>query len=262
YRKDGLVVIGVHTPEFAFEHVYKNVAAAVASLGIKYPVVLDNEYQTWNAYGNQFWPRKYLIDIDGYIVYDHIGEGNYDETEKAILHALDERALRLGQPLPSGDITPPPDAVSMDPNGVQSPETYFGSNRNEYLVNGSEGREGTQTLKIPAEIQPNGLYLGGTWQFTPEYATNISAGAQIRFLYSAKNVYFVASSDKPIKIKVTRDGGQPLGDERGVDVDANDEATIHEDRLYKLIEGKAYGVHTLEIQIEGTGLDAYTFTFG
>jgi len=119
-----------------------------------------------------------------------------------------------------------------------------------------------QTLTIPANLNANTLYLGGVWNFAGEYATNQAAGAQIQYIYDAKNVYFVAAADAPVKIKVTRDGGQALGAARGADVDANGEATISTDRLYQLIGDSAYGVHTLEIQVEGAGLQGYTFTFG
>ncbi len=263
YSGEGLEIIGVHTPEFAFEKVQKNVEEAVARFGIKYPVILDNEYQTWNAYGNQFWPRKYLINIDGYIVYDHAGEGNYAETERAIQKALAERASRMNVEvvIPKGE-SAPSGVVAIDPGKVDSPETYFGAARNEYLGNGAQGIAGSQTLTIPANIFPNTLYLGGVWNFTQEYARNTSAKAVVRFRYDAKNVYFVAAAATPVKIKVTRDGGKALGAERGADVDVNGEATIKEERLYKLIEGADYGVHTIEIEVEGAGLQGYTFTFG
>jgi len=264
YHDKGLEIISVHTPEFAFEHVYKNVQDAVMSFGIKYPVVLDNEYATWNAFGNEFWPRKYLIDIDGYIVYDHAGEGNYDETEKAIQSALAERDQRLGisATMPTVTTAPAGAVPDSDLSKINSPETYFGSARNQYLTNGTQGQVGDQTLTIPATLTGNSLYLGGTWNFQQEYATTKTAGAQIKFMYNSKSVYFVAAADQSVKIKVTRDGGLQLGAARGADVDANGEATIQENRLYKLIEDTDYGVHTIEIQVENPGLQAYTFTFG
>jgi thiol-disulfide isomerase/thioredoxin len=264
YGDQGLEIVGVSTPEFAFEHVQSNVQSAVNKLGIKYPVVLDNEYGTWNAFGNQFWPRVYIIDIDGYIVYDHAGEGDYDKTEKAIQKALVERDERLnGTTTAFTAPQAPRGTTEVDQGQLGSPETYFGAARNEYLGNGEQGRTGAQTLAIPQQLQPNTLYLGGAWNFTNEYAINTSASATIRFLYKAKNVYFVASSPQgAIKIKVTRDGGQPLGSAAGADVDANGEATISEDRLYQLVGDSNYGVHTLEVEVESSGLEAYTFTFG
>jgi cytochrome c biogenesis protein CcdA/thiol-disulfide isomerase/thioredoxin len=262
YKDQGLVVIGVHTPEFAFEHIYKNVADAVEEFGIHYPVVLDNEYKIWNAFGNSFWPREYLIDIDGYIVHDHAGEGEYDKTEAAIQQALRERAARLGLTASTTDMTEPDNTIDINFSGVRSPETYFGAARNEYFANGIQGALGTQSLTIPAHTSANALYLGGTWDFSEEYASNTAASAKIQFAYSAKNVYLVAAADSAVKIKVLRDG-QPLpAAERGADVDANGEATIQAQRLYKLIEGADYGEHTIEIEVENPGLQAYTFTFG
>jgi cytochrome c biogenesis protein CcdA/thiol-disulfide isomerase/thioredoxin len=263
YKDQGLEIIAVHTPEFAFEKLEKNVEAAVKGFGIKYPVILDNEYKTWNAFGNQYWPRKYLVDIDGYIVYDHAGEGKYDEAEKAIQAALAERAERLGGSLPSDTMADPEGVVSVDLTKLRSPEIYFGAARNEqYLGNGKGSLLGLQGFTIPATLSPNVLYLGGMWLFNNEYAQNNSPNAQIHFKYQAKDVYFVASANSPVKIKVTRDGGKPLGMARGGDIDENGFVTIQEDRLYKLIQDTEYGAHTLEIMIEGTGMKAYTFTFG
>ena len=265
YASQGLEIIGVSTPEFAFEHVLANVQNATVQLGIKYPVVLDNEYGTWNAFGNEYWPRVYLVDIDGYIVYDHAGEGNYDVTEMAIQKALAERAQRLGATTTPAFAAPqaPVGTVEVDNSQLGSPETYFGSNRNEYLGNATQGQSGVQTLTLPSSPNANTLYLDGAWNFQPEYASNNNGGAKIEYLYKAKNVYFVAAaSNGPVKIKVTRDGGKPLGSAHGADVDANGEATISADKLYQLIGDSDYGVHTLEIQVEGPGLQAYTFTFG
>ncbi len=261
YADQGLEIIGIHTPEFAFEKLQKNVQSAVIGFGIKYPVILDNQYQTWNALGNHYWPRKYLVDIDGYIVYDHIGEGAYAETEMAIQKALAERAARLKLPMKiSPEVTPPETGATS--GRVQSPEVYFGAARNEFLGNGVQKQTGSQTFTIAGNLQANVLYLGGTWTLTDEYAQNQMAGAQIKFSYNAKDVYFVASADAPVRIKVTRDGGKSLGADRGADVNENGEATVHEDRLYKLIESQEYGPHLIEIEVEGTGLEAYTFTFG
>jgi len=263
YHDQGLEIIGVHTPEFAFEHVLANVQMAVDRFGLQYPVVLDNTYATWNAFGNQFWPRKYLIDIDGYIVYDHAGEGNYEETASAIERALAERAARLGSVMPTEFASALAAAVEVDRYELGSPEIYFGAARNERLGNGSKGRTGEQTLVVPRELDANALYLGGSWNLAEEYAANTSANAQIQFPYKAKNVYFVAApADGPIKIKVTRDGGQPLGEARGADIGENGEVTISQDGLYHLIGDSDYGIHTIEIEVLSPGLEAYTFTFG
>lgn len=274
YSDKGLEIIGIHTPEFSFEKVPANVKKAVDGFGIKYPIVLDNNYGTWNAFSNQFWPRKYLIDIDGYIVYDHSGEGNYEETEQAIQNALMERMSRLNPDQSStttvytNTAASPKGMIDIVPEMVRSPEIYFGAERNQYLANGTAGRTGLQnmTIKDTNNLVSNALYLSGGWNFDKEFARSVSLSNSIYFKYSAKNVYFVAAGHNgPVKIHVTRDGKE-LGVERGADVDLNGDAIINENRLYKLIEGNDYGEHTIEIKIEGStensGLEAYTFTFG
>lgn len=251
YKDQGLVIIGMHTPEFEFEKDYSNVKKAVAKAGILYPVVQDNNYATWSAYQNRYWPHEYLIDIDGFIVHDKIGEGDYDESEKAIQKALQERALVLGVAESiDTNITNPSDTVLMDSSKVQSPETYFGWERNEYLGNGQKSVSGDQTLVIPGNTLSNKLYLGGVWNFQKEFAENKSSSAKIKFLYNTKNVYMVASSDNGATIKIFKDG---------VLVKT---MTIKDYALYNIIEGIDYGRHTLDIEIENPGLKAFTFTFG
>ncbi len=262
YKDKGLVIVGVHTPEFDFEKEYANVAKAAKDLGITYPVVLDSNQGTWSAYHNQYWPREYLIDIDGYVVHDHIGEGGYSETEQEIQKALTERNDVLGISQVIDRVTTVPQhVITMDTKGVQSPETYFGSERNQYLGNGTVGVAGSQTLEIPEATGSNTLYLGGSWDFQNQFAETKSNTARIVYRYSAKNVYFVASSAQGVKIKVLRDG-KPLGAEAGKDVAPDGTVLIKDNRLYNLVQGADYGEHTLEIEVLAPGLDAYTFTFG
>jgi thiol-disulfide isomerase/thioredoxin len=261
YHDQGLEIISIHTPEFGFEKVQSNVEMAVKEEGIKYPVVLDNDYGTWTAFANQFWPRKYLIDIDGYIVYDHAGEGEYDVTEQAIQKALKERSEVLGATTTAVGMVTPSGVVTVDAGKVQSPETYFGQARNEYLGNGDVGKKGLQALIIPEKIKSDTLYLGGEWNFTDEYAEGTKSGSSIVYSYNAKDVYFVASSVKGVRLKITLDG-KPIGEQAGSDVDSNGEVVIQENRLYTLVHGKEYGEHILRIEVVGEGLDAYTFTFG
>ena len=263
YSDKGLEIISVHTPEFGFEKVLSNVQDAVKGFGIKYPVVLDNDYGTWSAFQNQYWPRKYLIDIDGFVVYDHAGEGDYDVTEAAIQKILAERDSVLGikTAMPEGTVAPK-DAVTVDPNGVGSPETYFGSNRNQYLANGNAGVSGPQTLSLPSSFNKNNLYLSGSWNFNPEYA-EVNSGAKVVYQYQARDVYFVASSLAGAHLKILVDG-KPVsaGNFAGADVGADGTAFIKENRLYKIVHGADYGIHTLEIDVLKGTLDAYTFTFG
>lgn len=264
YEDEGLVIIGLHTPEFAFEKVQKNVENAVEKFKIKYPVVLDNDYSTWRAYGNQFWPRKYLIDIDGYIVYDHIGEGSYDETELAIQKALKELNDRLGEKVSvSGGVIKPENITIADPSKIGSRESYFGSARNEFLGNGKSMTSGIQTLILPNTINPNTLYLDGTWNFSSEFA-EAKSESNIVIKYKAKDVYLVASSIAGSDFEVFKDGilvTRETG--AGSDVDpTTGKGTIKEDRLYKIIEDNDYGIHTLRIHIKNGGLQAFAFTFG
>ncbi len=250
YKDQGLVIIGLHTPEFSFERVQSNVEKAVEKFGIKYPVVLDNDYSTWQALGNQFWPRKYLIDIDGYIVYDHIGEGNYKETEQAIQKALKERVDKMGvdMKVPEG-ISEPSNVVSFNQNKVKSPEVYFGSARNEYLGNGKSNISGEQIFSFPFFRLQNRLYLEGTWNIDPEYAENKTASS-VFFEYDAKNVYMTAGSVEGVEIEIYKDDTLVK------------KITIKDEQLYPLIEDNKYGKHTLKIKILKAGLRAFTFTFG
>ena len=265
YSDQGLEIISIHTPEFAFEKVQANVQKAVTGFGIQYPVVLDNDYGTWNAFGNEVWPRAYLINIDGFITYDHSGEGDYDVTEAAIQKALQQRDQVLGEnaAIPTG-IVAPAGVVTVDDNQLGSPETYFGSNRNEYLANGTQGTAGTQTLSIPDMINLNSLYLGGAWNFDPEYAEATQTGDSIEYQYKAKNVYFVASSENAngTRVKILIDG-QPISSAMaGSDVAADGTVTIKDNRLYNLVADSEYSEHTITIEVLDPGLDAYTFTFG
>ncbi|MBC7981945.1 redoxin family protein [Candidatus Parcubacteria bacterium] len=247
YQDKGFEVVGLHTPEFAFEKVQANVEKAVLGFNIKYPVVLDNNYQTWNALQNRYWPRKYLIDIDGYVIYDHIGEGAYEETEKAIQYALKERAERLGidADLPTGIVNLKDQVTGK----VNSPETYFGSARNTNLGSGKSGTPGVQNFTPLDNVGENKLFLNGLWNITPEYAENLGA-ADIMFRYDAKGVYMTAGSLGGVEVEIYKD-----------DVLVK-KIMIKDETLYTLIEGDDYGKHILKIRIPKAGLKAFTFTFG
>lgn len=265
YKDKGLEIVSIHTPEFEFEKNHDNVAQAVKKFGIKYPVAQDNNYETWRAYGNRYWPHKYLIDIDGYVVYDHIGEGFYDETEKKIQELLKERMEKLGvEGEVASDIVKPAVQEETDFNEVKSPEIYFGGARNLYLGNGKSETLGEQNLSEPTGVKANILYLAGNWNFEKEFAENLNTPSKIIFRYRGKNVYFVGKSINGAKIKILIDGKE-VGDIKGADVvSKNGESyvNIKEERLYKIIKDKEYTEHTLEMLIEEKGLRAFTFTFG
>ncbi len=268
YEDDGLLIVGVHTPEFEFEKDRDNVLRATEKFGIDYPVVLDNNYGTWHAYNNRYWPRKYLIDIEGYVVYDHIGEGAYAETEQKIRELLAERAEQLDVPLSFNDEMPMVTEESDDDAGIsallpRSPEVYFGAFRNQLLANGDPGMQGGFQLKANADdVESNMLYLDGAWNIYREYAQNARADARIIFRYQGDKVFMVASAPEGATIRLLRDG-EPIGDAAGADVDENGRVRITDEQLYHLVDNPdGHGEHTLEIIIEDAGLEAYTFTFG
>jgi len=241
YSDKGLEIIGLHTPEFAFEHKIENVQNAVDRFGIKYPVVLDNDYSTWRALGNQYWPRKYLIDLDGNIIYDHIGEGDYEETEKAI-----QKALGISEEINNSDLE---NVLVVERKKVKSHEIYFGASRNKSFANGLQSRLGIQDLIIPETILPNLLYLGGEWNINNEYSETVSSSV-IRFNFTAKNVYMVLSAEKNTQAQIYIDG------EFYKNLDVQDE------KLYSIFDGENYGQYDLEIRIPESEFKAFTFTFG
>jgi thiol-disulfide isomerase/thioredoxin len=262
YKDQGLMILGVHTPEFEFEKNYANVSTAVEKFGISYPVVLDNDYGTWSAYRNRYWPRKYLIDIDGFVVYDHIGEGGYEETERKIQELLEERKQKLGKGADvARDVVSPSGTISVEGNRPRSPEIYFGAWRNLRLGNGKTETIGTAQFTEPTGIKTNVLYLDGTWNVQKEYAESAEVPAKIIFRYQGKNVYMVATSEEGANITVLRDG-EVVGAEAGADTKQEGKAVIQENRLYHLIEEAEYGEHTLEIIVDDPGARIFTFTFG
>ena len=261
YHDQGLQIVGIHTPEFAFETNIANVQAAVQKYEIQYPVVLDSNYGTWNAYTNLYWPHEYLIDMAGYIVHDQVGEGNYSETETEIQKLLDERNQILSlqvAPMATSTVFVSQSVIS---SGLMSPETYFGSERNQYLANGAQNQVGNQILTMPMIIGLNKLYLGGSWSFDNQYASNNATSATITYKYTAGKVYFVAAAPRGVTVEVLQDG-KPVTNEAGADVQ-NGKVLIQESRLYNLIDNPdGSGTHTLELIINSPGLEAFTFTFG
>ncbi len=266
YKDQGLEIVGIHTPEFSFEKKQENVEQAMQRYGIKFPVVLDNIYGTWNAYKNTYWPRKYLIDLDGNIVFDHVGEGGYEETETKIRELLDEKRVRDHQAALTSQEGFAKVANTMAAPSAQSPETYFGAERNEYLGNGAANTEGPQTFRAPNKIPSNTLFLDGAWDIQKEHAISLRPLARILYRYVATHVYFVASADQKVRVKVLRDGKPLAANMAGADVvfeQGQSYLTLQEERLYDIIhETDKNGDHTLQLIPETPGLKAYTFTFG
>ena len=264
YADDGLLIIGNHAPEFDFEKKRSNVEAAVEEYNLTYPIVLDNNYGTWNAYNNRYWPQKYLIGVDGFIRYEHIGEGRYNQTEEKIRELLKEVKRRKGKDPRLTDSEKPRiaeeelDSTDVDTENVKTPEIYFGSDRNEYLANGEKGKTGTQNLSLPQSLEENKLYLKGQWNIQPEYARNTDNG-EIILRYTARNVNMVLEGDNT-KLKVYQDG-ELVTESSGRSVE-NSTVKIKQEKLYNIVENDEYGSHRLRLKVQEGRLDAYTFTFG
>jgi len=264
YKDEGLLIVGIHSPEFEFEKNIDNVHAAVEQFGVTYPVVLDNNFGTWHAYRNNYWPRKYLIDIDGYVVYDHIGEGGYEETENKIKELLAERAQKLGETVDlQSDVTSSitvEDAITD--TYPRSPETYFGAMRNSTFGNGTQGAVGGFELTMPSNILKNMFYLDGSWNIHEEYAENATKNAHLIYRYSGDKVYMVAHAETGASIQILQDG-KPVTIDAGADVDETGRVHIQNEKLYKIINNAdGAGEHTLEIIFETPGVQIFTFTFG
>ena len=269
YADDGLVIVGVHTPEFEFEKDYNNVKGAVERFGINYPVAQDNEKQTWNAYENRYWPRKYLIDSEGYIRYDHIGEGAYTETEKVIQSLLAERTEHSGGGVNvtiDQSISNPESAQSVNFGRINTPELYFGYQYAREPLGNSEGYKPDQIVKymIPDDtnnIVPNRIYLAGEWKNNADHMELQSEVGQIVLSYSAKAVNIVAGGSGNLRILV--DNNSHLDDSSmGTDVSEDSTVKIDGQRLYNVVMHEEYGNHQIAIDVVGRGFQIYTFTFG
>jgi thiol-disulfide isomerase/thioredoxin len=271
YADKGLVVVGVHSPEFEFEKNYDNVKAAVQRLGITYPILLDSAHGTWDAYGNQYWPRDYLIDADGYIRHDHIGEGGYDQTEKAIQSLLAERAALMGEKEISFSTKPtvikPGSLQSVDLTKGTTPEIYLGYDKARAPLGNPEGFKPDQTVSysIPSNtnFKPDVVYLQGNWKNNPDNMELQSDAGRIVLTYYAKSVNIVAGG-KGGGV-VSNDGGGALAASSkalGVDLSQDSSFRIDGQRLYNLSMHNDYNAHSIIIDVTGKGFQLYTFTFG
>ncbi len=260
YADKGLVVVGIHSPEFEFEKDINNVKQATEKFGITYPVILDNDKQIWDAFGNNYWPRKYIADDEGYIRYDHIGEGGYAETEKIIQDLLSERATRLGLNVAAAQ---PLVDIEESRNGARTPELYFGYDfvfgRDQF--GNSDGFHPDKEVKyaIPNQLQNDHFYLDGTWKNISDRMSLVSDSGIIKLPYFAKDVNIVAAGESDLTILLD---GKPISQkDSGADVK---DGAVHtsESRLYNLVKTKESGNHTIEIQVNKPGFEIYTFTFG
>lgn len=260
YRDFGLVILGVHTPEFAFEKVPGNVAKKIKEYGIEYPVALDNNYGTWNAYDNQFWPAKYFIDHEGNVVWRHFGEGQYEESEAKIQELL-IAAGGLKEKLPLGETGPSADVTQM-----QTPEIYFGYDRMDHF-GGRIARDQEVAFPEPSAVANNTFYLTGTWFMGREHMELRSPTGKIILRYHANKANIVLQAAAEVTAEVRLDGNPLESKNRGRDVfpatGGRSEAKIKEPRLYNFTDtGDDYGWHTLELIFSRPGVQAFAFTFG
>jgi len=267
YSDKGLVIVGIHSPEFEFEKNTDNVKQAVTRFGIKYPVLLDNNHDTWNAYQNSYWPRKYLVDSEGYIRYDHIGEGGYLETENAIRQLLTERMKQQGVQIADINQTKlsTPQTQSVDFNQIRTPELYFGYQYARDQLGNTEGfnPEKTVNYTIPAsDLKPNVIYLKGPWKNNPDSMELVGTNGSIVLDYSAKSVNIVAGGKGQLNVKVDGKDNNISNTLKGNDLDAEGTLKIDGQRLYNIANNKNYGNHVIEINAIGNGFKIYTFTFG
>jgi hypothetical protein len=259
------VIVGIHTPEFEFEKDYNNVKAAVKNFDIKYPIAQDNEKETWKAYENLYWPRKYLIDTEGYIRYDHIGEGAYAETEKVIQSLLAERTEYFGGNVTfDQSITNPENTQNVDFDRINTPELYFGYEYSKASLGNSEGYKPDQIVKytIPedSKIVPNRIYLTGEWKNNNDHMELQSEVGRIVLSYSAETVNMVAGGSG--ELHISEDNSKLDNSSSGTDISEDGTVKIDGQRLYNIVGHEQYGNHNIAIEVVGKGFQIYTFTFG
>ncbi len=250
YKDAGLVIIGVHAPEFEFEKSAKNVQQALTDFGISYPVMQDNDFATWRAYRNQYWPAKYFIDAQGRVRYTHFGEGEYDESEKVIQQLLKE----AGVTEVNSEIDNPTYQINS-----RTPETYLGYERIDNFASPEKITKDTlATYSFPTSLRSNEVAFEGEWNVMNEYA-NPQEGSKLLFNFDAKEVFLVMrSKNASSKVRVYLDDTlQELGD----DVE-NGVVTVKYDGLYKLIKLQTPGRHLLKLEFEDSNTEVYAFTFG
>ena len=265
YKDQGLVVIGVHSPEFPFEHDLDNVRRAVKDMRVAYPIAIDNDFAIWNALRNQYWPALYLVDAQGRIRHHQFGEGGYEETERAVQQLL----------LEAGRSGVGPDLVAVDGSGLEaqadwsnlkSPENYVGYQRTENFASpGGARRDKPRVYAVPQRLALNHWALSGDWTITQGAVVLNKPNGRIAYRFHARDVHLVMgppSGKGPVRFRVLVDG-KPPGAAHGTDVDDQGLGTVTGQRLYQLIrQPKPIASRTIEIEFLDSGAEAYAFTFG
>ena len=258
YRDDGLIVIGVHTPEFAFEHDIDGVLRATSERAIDYPIAVDNDYEVWSAFANRYWPALYFADADGIIRDQHFGEGRYEQSERVIqkLLGVERRSVSvegLGVEAPA------------DWEHLRTPETYLGYWRSGQFASPQHpAMDDSRAYALPEGLRLNHWALAGDWTIGAENVALDQAGGTIAFRFHARDAHLVLSLSRrePIPFRVLLDG-EPPGSSRGADVDEDGHGVLREDRMYQLVrQHDAIRDRTLEITFLEPSAEAYAFTFG
>ena len=261
YSDEGLVILGIHTPEFEFEKKYDNVVFATEKFGIEYPVIQDNEKEIWNDFQNRYWPRKYIADHEGYIRFDHIGEGAYKETEEVIQLLLKERANTIGNVVEEKEL------VNLDEfrhATFRTPELYFGykfaEGRNQLGNEEGFSKNKIVDFQLPGQFKQHYFYMEGMWENNKDGMKLVDDAGKIVLNFNAKQVNIVADGNAVLNIQY--DGGIISEDSRGYDIEPNGQVIISEPRLYNLIELDQEGPHEIIIEVTGPDFEIFTFTFG
>ncbi|MBC8516480.1 MAG: redoxin domain-containing protein [Nitrosopumilus sp.] len=262
YSDQGLLIIGIHSPEFEFEKDPDNVRIAIEKHGISYPVVMDNDMETWKAFENRYWPRKYIADHEGFLRYDHIGEGSYQETEKIIQQLLEERSIALGIQMDSTSSFV--DIEEFQHSMFRTPELYFGykfaQNRNQ--LGSEEGFQPGKTISYsePDSIDLHKFYPVGDWKNYDDSMELVSDEGTIKLLYNAKEVNIVTENNAELEILLD---GKPLPAEySGKDITNGNILQVTEAGLYNIINSDTSSSHLMQINVSGKGFQMFTFTFG
>ncbi|HET6807025.1 MAG TPA: cytochrome c biogenesis protein DipZ [Frateuria sp.] len=264
YRDHGLVVIGVHAPEFAFEKQPENVARAVKELGVDYPVALDNDYAIWKGFDNEYWPAHYFIDATGRIRAHHFGEGDYAGSEDTLRRLLTEAGYK---DLPGGYVQPGARGAQAAGSGdaMRSPETYVGYARSAHFAGGQVAHDDAWDYHAPATLLPGQWSLDGRWAVHAEQAGLERAGGRIVYRFRGRDLHLVlgpGADGRPVRFRVALDG-KPPGADHGMDVGDDGSGTVTEQRLYQLVRQKhGSGERLFEITFLDPGVRAYAFTFG
>jgi cytochrome c biogenesis protein CcdA/thiol-disulfide isomerase/thioredoxin len=264
YKASGLVIIGVHTPEFPFEKDESNVRKAVKDLGVPYPVPMDNDYKIWRSFNNEYWPADYFIDATGNIRFHHFGEGAYEESEQWIRTLLKE----ANAPVPASmtKVAGSGTEAAPDADEVQSPETYVGYARAQNFASpGGLDQDDPLVYRTPDALKLNQWAFAGNWKDEDQLATSRAAESSISFRFHARDLHLVLgppTDGKPVRFRVTIDGHAP-GADHGLDTDAEGNGEVTDDRLYQLIrqQGSIHD-HTFRVEFLAPGVRAYSFTFG